>query len=354
MPASDTQPPQGIDGARAAADAPVRRRRPTGADVAARANVSRATVSFVLNNTPGQTISEETRRGVLNAAEELGYHPNRNAKSLASGKSTNLVCVVPRTQLGEPATALIGMLTAELSRRGYSMAVHFESSDHGALTALVQDLAPQMIFPLFGALPGWIDEEAADGTTLMAATQLPANTRDAGAAAQVEHLAQAGHSRIGYVGTASPVAGEISAWRAATAERIAEGLGLQIPVVTSVAVDGSDAVKAVRRAREAGVTALCAFSDNIAIMLMATLQDEGIACPEDIAIVGYDDVSLAEWSRPRLTTVHWDESVIASLIADAVIAAVDDAPQRPAAEQIASGDDVVMIGKAEVIVRESA
>lgn len=343
-----------MTGAPATADAPTRRRRPTGADVATRANVSRATVSFVLNNTPGQTISEETRRAVLNAAEELGYHPNRNAKSLASGKSTNLVCVVPRAQLGEPATALIGMLTAELSRRGYSMAVHFESSDHGSLTALVQDLAPQMIFPLFGSLPGWIDEGVADGTALMPATPLPQNARDAGVAAQVQHLAQAGHTRIGFVGTASPVAGEISAWRAGTAQRVAADLEMQIPVVTSVAVDGSDAVEAVRQARASEVTALCTFSDNIAFMLMATLRDEGLTCPDDIAIVGYDDVSLAEWSRPRLTTVDWDQSVIASLIADTVFSAVDDAPHRRTVAESTSAEDVVMIGRAEIVVRESA
>ncbi|GAB3194624.1 LacI family DNA-binding transcriptional regulator [Nesterenkonia suensis] len=353
MPASDSPQPPPAD-ARTVADAPTRRRRPTGADVAAHANVSRATVSFVLNNTPGQTISEETRRAVLHAAETLGYHPNRNAKSLASGKSTNLVCVVPRTQLGEPATALIGMLTAELSRRGYSMAVHFESSDHGSLTALVQDLAPQMIFPLFGALPAWIDETVADGTALMPATQLPDNARDAGVAAQVQHLAEAGHTRIGFVGTASPVAAEISEWRAHTAQKVAQDLGLEVPVVTSVAVDGADAVEAVRQAREAGVTALCSFSDGIAFMLLATLQDEGISCPEDIAVVGYDDVSLAEWSRPRLTTVHWDESVIASLIADTVIAAVDDDPRRRTAEQGLAEEDVLLIGEAEVVVRESA
>ncbi|MDS2173478.1 LacI family DNA-binding transcriptional regulator [Nesterenkonia sp. CL21] len=354
MPASDSlRAPGGSSTAGAAS--PTRRRRPTGADVAARANVSRATVSFVLNNTPGQTISEETRRAVLNAAEELGYHPNRNAKSLASGKSTNLVCVVPKTQLGEPATALIGMLTAELSRRGYSMAVHFESTDHASLTALVQDLAPQMIFPLFGALPEWIDDDVAYGTALMPATQLPENARDAGVAAQVEHLAAAGHTRIGYVGTANPVAHEISEFRAATAQKVAQDAGVELTLSAEVAADGSDVGEVVRQAREAGVTALCAFSDTVAFMLLATLMDEGIACPEEIAVVGYDDVSLAEWSRPRLTTVQWDQSVIATLIADAVIAAVDDDPRRrtPAAEQ-ASVDEVWMLGRAHVVARESA
>ena len=357
MPAPDTLPQPGDPGGSASTVTPTRRRRPTGADVAARANVSRATVSFVLNNTPGQTISDDTRRTVLNAAEELEYHPNRNAKSLASGKSTNLVCVVPRTELGEPATALIGMLTAELSRRGYAMAVHFESADHASLTALVQDVAPQLVFPLFGALPAWIDEETAEGTSLMLSTELPAGARDAGCVAQVAHLRAAGHRRIGYVGTANPVARQISEFRGESVQAVAGEQGVEVPVITEVAPDGSEVAEVVRHARAQGVTALCAFNDSIAFMLLATLQDEGLNCPEDMAVIGYDDVSLAEWSRPRLTTVLWDQAVVAALIADAVMAAVDEDPRRhqhEASDGEADPEQVMLIGRAEVVVRESA
>lgn len=345
---------------RATADAQPRRRRPTGADVAARADVSRATVSFVLNNTPGQTISDQTRQAVHNAAAELGYHPNRNAKSLASGKSTNLVCVVPRTQLGEPATALIGMLTAELSRRGYSMAVHFESTDHASLTALVQDLAPQLIFPLFGALPAWIDDDVAEGTTLMPATEIPPDARDAGAVAQVQHLVESGHRRLGFVGTAVTVAQQISEFRSRSVQEAAAELGAEVPLTLDVDADGAGIGEAVRRARDEGVSALCAFDDTVAFMLMATLVDEGLRCPGDIAVIGYDDVSLVGWSRPRLTSVHWDQAVVAALIADIVMATVENDPASafnsiPAgAGSSGDADAVRLIGRAEVVVRESA
>ena len=120
--------------------------------MAKRAQVSRATVSYVLNDVTNQTISPATREAVLRAAKELDYRPNQSARSLASGQSTSLICVVPRTHLVEPALSLLGDLTTELGQRGFSLAVHFQSSSPDALTELAKALRPRLIFPLMAGI----------------------------------------------------------------------------------------------------------------------------------------------------------------------------------------------------------
>src|SRR5689334_18243017 len=91
--------------------------RPTKADVARLAKVSTATVSYVLNNVEGQTISEQTRTAVRNAAQKLGYRPNLAARNLAVGGSGVVLYVVPRIALGELPTEVGSRLTTALARR---------------------------------------------------------------------------------------------------------------------------------------------------------------------------------------------------------------------------------------------
>ena len=79
-------------------------RRPTMTDVARRANVSQATVSYIVNNVATQSISQATRTAVEKAIEELGYRRNAQARSLASGTSGVIVCVIPPLPLAEPVT----------------------------------------------------------------------------------------------------------------------------------------------------------------------------------------------------------------------------------------------------------
>jgi len=92
--------------------------RPTKADVARLANVSTATVSYVLNNAEGRTISPRTREAVRRAANELGYRPNLAARNLARGGSGVVLYVMPRIALGELPIEVGSRLTTALARRG--------------------------------------------------------------------------------------------------------------------------------------------------------------------------------------------------------------------------------------------
>src|SRR5258708_38199659 len=107
----------------------MRAARPTKADVARLANVSAATVSYVLNNVAGQTISVQTRAAGHAAAKELGYRPNLAARNLAVGASGVVLYIVPRIALGELLLEVGSRMTAALARHGVVLSMQVETDD---------------------------------------------------------------------------------------------------------------------------------------------------------------------------------------------------------------------------------
>src|SRR5215218_9071233 len=93
-------------------------RRVTSADVARMAGVSRATVSYVLNDTPHQTISAHTRDRVLHAAAVLGYAPSAAARTLRTGRSDVVLCLLPDWPIGPEVGSMLGNLSTALARSG--------------------------------------------------------------------------------------------------------------------------------------------------------------------------------------------------------------------------------------------
>ena len=104
-------------------------RRVTSADVARVAGVSRATESNVLNDTPRQTISSATRGRVLEAATSLGYAPSAAARTLRTGRSDVVLCLLPDWPIGQQVGALLANLSTALSRSGLTFVVHPGSRD---------------------------------------------------------------------------------------------------------------------------------------------------------------------------------------------------------------------------------
>src|SRR3954451_18865798 len=105
-----------------------RPRRPTGADVARHVGLSRATVSYVLNNTPHQAIPEHTRRRVLAAAAELGYTPSAAARALVTGRSDVVLLLLPDWPIGPTVGALMEHLSAALAEHGLTFVAHPRSA----------------------------------------------------------------------------------------------------------------------------------------------------------------------------------------------------------------------------------
>src|SRR3954452_2061149 len=105
-----------------------RSRRPTAADVARQAGLSRATVSYVINNTPHQVIPERTRQRVLAAAAELGYTPSAAARALSSGRSEVVLLLLPEWPIGPTVGELLEELSAVLADQGLTFVAHPRSA----------------------------------------------------------------------------------------------------------------------------------------------------------------------------------------------------------------------------------
>ena len=279
-------------------------------DVARRAQVSVASVSRVLNRL--DNVSEETRERVAEAVRELGYVPHAGARSLSLAR-TNAIGVVLPDFHGEFFSEIVRGMDREASRRGYMLLlsnVHSGSEQsanamramRGRVDGLIV-LAPHLSEEeLAAALPG--------GTPAVLI-----NTRDtvgghpgvrldnpAGARAVAEHLVALGHKRIVHIAGAS---GNIEAQERADAFRSAiearDGVSVELVQGDFSEESGEAAIEALLRSGQQ-FDAVFAANDMMAIGALQALRKAGLRVPEDVAVVGFDDVPLAR--HLGLTTVR--------------------------------------------------
>jgi DNA-binding LacI/PurR family transcriptional regulator len=290
-------------------------RRPTIADVAQLAGVSRATVSFVLNNRPGVALATQQR--VQSAAEQLGWTPSRSARALSTGRARAVGLVLTRepdligTDPFYPAfmagiEAVISEtgdgLMLQMSRPGdeietYRRLAGDRRVDGVFLTDLrLDDPRPALLTEL--GLP------AVAVGAVEADTDLPMVNLDDRPAVRsaVHHLIEQGHRDIAYVAGPEEFV-HARRRRQAWAEALADA---GLPSGTSLpggftAEGGAQATHALL-ARPAPPTAIIYGNDLSATAGMAVAQDAGLRLPDDLSIVGFDDVSLASWTSPTLTT----------------------------------------------------
>lgn len=280
-------------------------RRPTMTDVARRANVSQATVSYIVNNVATQSISQATRTAVEKAIEELGYRRNAQARSLASGTSGVIVCVIPPLPLAEPVLRLLGALTAEFSGRGFTMTVHFERSGDTTFPAMMESLKPEVVFSLFPA-------DLPHGAVDLGGSDLP----DPGCHLQVEYLASRGHERLAFAGSPEIELARQSGARARAVAARAGELGLPEVGGGPLASDPFESARQVADWHGQGISAICANNDEVAFATLRAIRDAGLVCPDDLSVIGYDATAVGALSLPALTSIEWDAEGAAPMIAD--------------------------------------
>ena len=297
------------------------RRQARSQDVATLAGVSRTTVSFVLNNVPGVKISDETRQRVLDAARQLNYYPTAAARTLASGKTQRIALVLGEGQrrLGADAflpTFLQG-ITASIHRRGYLLVLQMAEDvpSHEAYARLIRE---QQVDGLILSGPRSDDpllEELAEDRFPMilhgqlADCQLPCIDVDNKAAAYqaVTHLIGLGHRHIGFISNAPfSYSGAIERFvgyqQALTEHDIPPDDDL-VGIAEFLPQTGQAAMEELLDL-PAPPTALFAASDVVAIGAMSAVYRRGMRVPEDLAVVGFDDIFLASHTHPPLTTIH--------------------------------------------------
>ena len=321
-------------------------RRVTSADVAREAGVSRATVSYVLNDVPHQKIGQETRRRILEAAARLGYAPSAAARALRSGRSDVVLCLLPDWPIGPSVGRLLQQLSASLAAEGLTLLAHPHAGDARPVTDLWKAVTPAAVV----AFQPFEDHEAAAmraaGIELAVALfgRVGRGRLDFGipqqraGRVQVEHLAATGHRRLGYAFPDDERVLMFAEPRLDGVRQACADLGLDQPVVVPVPLEADAAADAVQRWRHAGVTGICAYNDDVALAVLAGLRDLGLSAPSDLAVVGVDDIPAARLASPPLTTVTSGQAVVAEHLARSIVASLagKPAPRRP-------GSDIVQL-----------
>ncbi|MFC4616816.1 LacI family DNA-binding transcriptional regulator [Cellulomonas algicola] len=329
------------------------RRRVTATDVAREAGVSQATVSYVLNNTPGQTIPAATRQRVQDAVARLGYAPHGAARALRTGRSDVVLFLLPDWPIGPAVVTLVEGLTERLQAQGLSLFVR-RTTDGSALSGLWRTVAPAAVVSLDGLDDA--EQRAMEDAGIPVVSALVRPRRSAQGvltlshtligATQLQHLAATGHRHIGYGLPDDPRVTVFRDLRLDGVRTAAFELGLAEPSARVVPMDVAGAAAAVTawRAESPAVTAVCAYNDDQAFALLAGMRSLGLSAPADLAIIGVDDTPLAPFAHPPLTTVRQDADAVMDYLTAAVLQrlAGGTPPRPPRSEAIT------------LVVRESA
>ncbi len=285
-------------------------RRPTSADVARRAGVSRATVSYVLNDVPHQSIPDATRQRVLAAAKELDYTPHAAARTLRAGESRLVLFINAGIPYGTNLSVIIDTLSTEVAASGRSLVV-WQQRDPGDLAATLAHLQPTMAITL-----GRLNEGQRE---LLAQARIPSvetdtgqdpDAADTGAALQIRYLASRGHRQLGYLTTADPQLGMFARPRLLGARSACAELGLDPPAVAELAappdmpVDELSALLQVWTSRPDPVTAVACYNDIYAVACLTAASRTTLSVPGDLAVIGMDDEAVSACTQPALTTIR--------------------------------------------------
>lgn len=316
-------------------------RRPTSFDIAALAGVSQPTVSRALNGSP--SVSAETRARVLAAAEQLNYRVDKNASGLRRQQSRTLAVLFEEAS-GDAALinpfylSMLGSMVRRCAEAGYDLLIslqqlskdwHVDYSETHRADGIIllgygnflqsQPLLERLVdrgthFVRWGSI----------GSTSLGATI--GSDNEQGGFDATEHLLQGGRRRIAFVGTAQLAYPEfLERWRGYCRALRAAGIepdpGLRVDADPSEQA-GRDAIEELLGGG-AEFDAIFAACDVAAIGAMHALQKLGRSVPNDVAIVGFDDIAAASLSSPALSTVRQDSRQAGEALVDALVDAVE-------------------------------
>lgn len=304
-------------------------RRPTILDVARAAGVSKSLVSLALRGEEGVSAASRTR--ILRVADELGYRSNVWARNLA-GRGEDVIGVLI-TDLGNSyqTDVVLGLEEAAQERSLSVMVAHGMRSTRRLTKQFERQLALGVaaVVVVSSWLPPELMESAARRVPLVVVgrlqVQVPGvdtinNDDAAGARSAVRHLAEAGHERIAHLAASNrPAAVQRRAAYAATMRAL--GLGEQITVVGPDDVtEGLDnLLRGTARGDGTGPSAIFASNDLAAAQVLDAACDRRLSVPGALAVVGYDNSTLARTVRPRLTSVDQPRAAMGRLALDLLV-----------------------------------
>ena len=293
-------------------------------DVAKRAGVSVATVSRVLNNSA--LTSKETREQVLKAVAELGYRPNANAQALATQSSETLGVVV--MDVSDPFFGALVKAVDTVAQQNHKYLLignsyHQADKERHAIEVLIRQrcnalivhakaLGDAELIAFMDQIPGMVlinrivtgyEHRCVGLNTVF------------GAEVAMRLLLSQGHQRIGYLGSDHPI--EDGPLRQQGYSQAMAAAGFSPPdswrAYGSPDLQGGDAALVELLGRYLHLSAVFAYNDAMAAGALAVLKENGITVPQHFSLVGFDDIPIARYTSPKLTTIRYPIVSMATL-----------------------------------------
>ena len=302
-------------------------RRVTAADIARSLGISRATVGFVLNETPGQTISAATKERVLAEAQRLGYRPHIAARALASGKSRIVLLVLPDWPIDYSLRRNIDEATQALEEAGYAL-ITYTPHENSRARPLWETLQPDVVM---GMLPFTAEQVRSIRDAGVQRVIPDPDAREVepypedGPRLQLQHLYDLGHRSLAFARSTDPRIVDLVDLRTQVAKEKAAELGISDLPAFEIEPAG-DAAGIVGQWISAGITGVVAYNDDVAATIVGGAVRAGIAVPSQLSVVGHDDSPIASMFEPRISSVRMDSSGLGRYLAALAISALDGTP----------------------------
>jgi DNA-binding LacI/PurR family transcriptional regulator len=304
--------------------------RVTSRDVAQEAGVSRATVSYVLNDVDDQRISVETRDRVREIAKRLGYAPDPAARALRAGNTDLVLMANPPFRLGPLVAAGVTAALERLEERGYVPLLAIgQAATRDRLVRACRRAHPRgIIAPGPELKPAALRMIRASGTqAILALDRKPGRNIPTLVVDQrvfgrmvIEYLLDRGHRRVLAVAPDMPsFEREVADDRLAGAHQAAAAGGMQLDEARMPSEARLSAAITSAFGDDHAPTAIYAFNDEYAMAAINAVIDLGLRVPEDVAVIGTDDIPTAALFRPALTTLRIDAVSIYTAAAEALI-----------------------------------
>lgn len=311
--------------------------RPTIKEVASIAGVSTQTVSRVINERPD--VAPETRKRIQEVITELSYRPSALARSLISQRSHTLGVVTAGLRYIGPSRILSG-ISAAAEEFGYALLLQeLPSFDTQNITPIFQSLLSRHVDGIIWAVPEvgenrkWVNTRPADiEIPLVYLTMAPQNNLTIvsidnylGGRMAMAHLIEQGYQKIGHI--AGPLdwwesRQRIAAWRDALTEAGREAQDCHFVEGNWSSTSGFLAAQKLL-AQYPDLDAIFVANDQMALSTIHFLKEKGLSIPQDIGIVGFDNIPESPFFSPALTTIHQDQHSVAKIAVTEIIAIIE-------------------------------
>ena len=310
-----------------------------------------------MNDSPvAATISPETREQILAAARKFNYRPNFLARSLRTGRSFTIGVMVPEVSEGYNATVMSGIEDHLLSA-GYFYFVASHRFQPDLIDEYCQLFRDRSVDGLIVVCAPWQRSLPIPVVTISCHHQVPATTsivldHDSAAEIALRHLTKLGHSRIAFIKGQKFVPDTEVRWEAIVEAASRMGLPIAPQLVTQIEGNSPSpelAYKVTQQLLASGrpFSAIFAFNDICALGAIRAIHEAGLRVPEDISVIGFDDIETAAYQSPAFTTVRQPLREMGRMAAETVLRRI----MRPDAVADRAAGEIVVEPK--LVVRQT-